>query len=129
MKYTYKKMMIIDDNEIDNYIVKVLINTNNIATEILEFDNGQEAIEYLESNKDIEENLPDIILLDIYMPKMDGIQFLEKLGNIDINFEEKCKICVVSSSIDDNHILKTKLYNQVFRYTTKPITAEFLMSL
>lgn len=122
-------MMIIDDNEIDNYIVKVLIDTNNIAEEVIEFDNGKDAIDYFIKNKDIEENMPDLILLDIYMPKMDGIQFMEIFSNLELKFEEKCKICVVSSSIDDNHILKTKLYNKVFKYTSKPITAEFLQTL
>ncbi|OIP46764.1 MAG: response regulator [Flavobacteriaceae bacterium CG_4_10_14_3_um_filter_31_253] len=129
MDYKFKKMMIIDDNEIDNYIVKVLIDTNNIAEEVIEFDNGKDAIDYFIKNKDIEENMPDLILLDIYMPKMDGIQFMEIFSNLELKFEEKCKICVVSSSIDDNHILKTKLYNKVFKYTSKPITAEFLQTL
>ncbi|NCT11103.1 MAG: response regulator, partial [Flavobacteriia bacterium] len=111
------------------YIVKVLIDTNNIAEEVIEFDNGKDAIDYFIKNKDIEENMPDLILLDIYMPKMDGIQFMEIFSNLELKFEEKCKICVVSSSIDDNHILKTKLYNKVFKYTSKPITAEFLQTL
>lgn len=129
MDYKFKKMMIIDDNEIDNYIVKVLIDNNNIAEEVIEFDNGMDAIDYFIKNKDVEENMPDLILLDIYMPKMDGIQFMEIFSNLKLKFEEKCKICVVSSSIDDNHILKTKLYNKVFKYTSKPITAEFLLNL
>lgn len=129
MSYKFKKMMIIDDNEIDNYIVKVLIDINKIAEEVIEFDNGMDAIDYFMKNKDVEENMPDLILLDIYMPKMDGIQFMEIFSNLKLKFEDKCKICVVSSSIDDNHILKTKLYNKVFKYTTKPITADFLLTL
>ena len=56
MSAKYNKIMIVDDNEIDNYIVKVLLKNNNIASEILEFDSGIKAIEYLEINKNTPEN-------------------------------------------------------------------------
>jgi CheY-like chemotaxis protein len=121
--------MIIDDSEIDNYIVKVLINNNNIAQEILEFNNGMEAIEYLETNSSIPENLPEVILLDIYMPMMDGFEFMKTLNEMELDFVKNCKICIVSSSIDNNDVLRTKLNKNVFNYVSKPITAEFLSSL
>lgn len=129
MSAKYKKIMIIDDNEIDNYIVKMLIKNNKIAEEILEFDNGLKAISYLDSNKDTKENLPEVILLDIYMPLMDGFQFMEKFNEIESDFTRKCKICIVSSSIDHNDIFKTKLDGNVFQFVTKPITPEILKSL
>ena len=129
MRFKYKKIMIIDDDAIDNYLVNVLIKTNQIAETVLEFDNGKKAIEYLEMNKNLDENLPEIILLDIYMPRMNGMEFMEKLDEKGINLDKKCKICVVSSSISDNDILRTKLNSNVFKYTTKPITPEFLLSL
>tara|TARA_R110002072_G_scaffold39213_1_gene112810 strand:- start:30 stop:419 length:390 start_codon:yes stop_codon:yes gene_type:complete len=129
MSFKYKKIMIIDDDAIDNYLVKVLINTNNIAETTLEFDNGEKALEYLVSNKNNPDNLPEIILLDIYMPRMNGLEFIEKLDEMQLECGKKCKICVVSSSIDDNDILRTKLNSNVFKFTTKPITPEFLSSL
>jgi CheY-like chemotaxis protein len=121
--------MILDDDDIDNYLVKVLIKNNKIAKDILEFNSGLEAIKYLEKNKDVEINLPEVILLDLYMPLMDGIEFMEALETLKLNFANKCKICVVSSSVDDNDILKTKKSNNIFSYTTKPITLDFLLSL
>lgn len=129
MSYKYKKIMIIDDDAIDNYLVNVLIKANNIAETILEYDNGEKALEYLNENRNNHENLPEIILLDIYMPRMDGIEFIDKLDELDIQCGKKCKICVVSSSINDNDILRTKLNTNVYKYTTKPITPEFLLSL
>lgn len=129
MNAKYKKIMIIDDNEVDNYIVKVLLKNNNIADEILEFDNGIKALEYLEINKDNQNNLPEIILLDIYMPIIDGFQFMDMLKKIDSSFIDHCKICIISSSIDNNDILKSKLNNSIFTYVTKPISNEFLLSL
>lgn len=120
--------MIIDDDEIDNYLTKTLINNNNYAKEILEFSNGADAFDYLEKNKENKSKLPELILLDLHMPKMDGIEFLDKLSTISNNFLEGI-VCVVSSSVDDNAILKSKLNNYVSLYTKKPITVEFLNSL
>lgn len=129
MSFKYKIIMIIDDDAIDNYLVKVLISANNIAETILEFDNGEKALEYLFLNKNNHENLPEIILLDIYMPRMNGIEFIEKLDEMQLQFGEKCKICAVSSSINDNDILRTKLNANVYKYTTKPISPEFLLTI
>ena len=66
MSFKYKTILIVDDDAIDNYLVNVLIKTNNIAETILEFDNGEKAIEYLHNNKNNHDNLPEIILLDIF---------------------------------------------------------------
>ena len=129
MSAKYKKIMIIDDNEIDNYIVRVLLKNNNIANEILDFDSGLKAIDYLELNKNNPENLPEIILLDIYMPLMDGFQFMEQFDKIESVHVHQCKVCVVSSSIDNNDILKTKLNKNIFTFVTKPISTAFLLSL
>ena len=105
MSFKYKTIMIIDDDAIDNYLVNVLIKTNNIAETILEFDNGEKAIEYLQINRDFHDNLPEIILLDIYMPRMNGIEFIDKLDELDIKCGKKCKICVVSSSFSARRII------------------------
>ncbi|UAM99430.1 response regulator [Polaribacter litorisediminis] len=129
MDFKYNKIMIIDDDEIDNYLVKVLIKNNKIAEQILEFNSGLDAIKYLEENKEIEENLPEVILLDLYMPLMDGMEFVKAFDSLNLNVSGKCKICVVSGSVDDNDILKTKNTNNIFSYTTKPITVDFLESL
>lgn len=129
MNCKYKNIMILDDDEIDNYLVKVLIKNNKIAENILEFNSGLEAIEYLAAHKDTKANLPEVILLDIHMPKMNGIEFMEAFDALKLNFDKKCKICVVSSSVNDSDILKTKRNNNIFSYVTKPITADFLFTL
>ncbi len=125
----YNKILIIDDNYIDNYITSAIIKKNNLANDLVEFDNGLKAIEYLEQNKDNDEELPDLILLDLYMPLMDGFEFLNLFEKIDFTSTKKCKICIVSSSIDDNDIIKAKLDKNIYTFISKPLTAELLSLL
>lgn len=125
----YNKILIIDDNYVDNYITSAIIKKNNLANNLVEFDNGLKAIEYLEKNKDNDQELPDLILLDLYMPLMDGFEFLNFFEKIDSTSIKKCKICIVSSSIDDNDIIKAKLDKNIYTFISKPLTAELLYSL
>lgn len=125
----YNKILLIDDNYIDNYITSAIIKKNNLTNNLVEFDNGLKAIEYLEKNKDNDQELPDLILLDIYMPLMDGFEFLNFFEKIDPAITKKCKICIVSSSIDDNDIIKARLNKNIYTFISKPITAELLNSL
>lgn len=129
MEPRYEKIMIIDDNYIDNYITSALIKNNNLTNDLLEFDSGLKAIEYLQKNKENIQELPNLILLDIYMPLMDGFEFLDLLKKIDSEHITNCKICIVSSSIDDNDIIKARLYNSIYTFISKPLTAEILCSL
>lgn len=129
MDTKYNKIMIIDDNEIDRYISIAILRNNNFSKDILEFDGGLKAIEYLENNKDHLDQLPDIIFLDLYMPLVDGFQFMELYEKIEFGSEKKCKIYMVSSSIDDEDILRTKSNENFTAFLSKPITAEFLNSL
>jgi CheY-like chemotaxis protein len=129
MEPKYNKIMIIDDNDIDNYITSTLIKNNNFTNDLLEFDSGLKAIEYLEKNKNNDQELPDLILLDIYMPLMDGFEFLHFFEKIDPAITKKCRICIVSSSIDDNDIVKARLDKNIYTFISKPLTAELLYSL
>ncbi|WNH12456.1 response regulator [Thalassobellus suaedae] len=122
-------IMIIDDNEFDLYITSRLILSNHLADEVLEFDSGQLAINYLELNKDNLLKLPRLIFLDIYMPLMNGFQFIEQFKLLPTKVKDYCKICIVSSTVDDKYIYKAKVEENINLFTSKPITVDYIKSV
>jgi len=73
------KVLLIEDNLIEIMKMKRTISLLKLDHTIQEAKNGEEALEVLEDRS----NLPDLILLDLNMPKMSGIEFLNILKNTD----------------------------------------------
>lgn len=120
IKLTY----LIDDDEIYIFTTKKLINKIDFCEEIAVFQNGKEAIEAIKFTLRNKNELPDVILLDLNMPIMDGWQFLDEF--IRIKSEKQIKIYIVSSSVDPSDIERAKTYNMVSNYIVKPISREKL---
>lgn len=128
MLQNIKKIMIVDDNEFDCYITSKLIMSHDDSIEIMEFNSSLTAIQYLEEYQDDLEKLPKLIFLDIYMPILDGFEFIEKFNTLSDTVKSFAKICVLSTTVDDFYIHKAKENENIF-FTSKPITMEFIQSL
>jgi len=115
---------IIDDDEIFIYGTKKLMQLTDFCNGFLIFHNGAEAINYLKPVIEKGEKAPDVILLDLNMPVMDGWQFLDEF--IKIPNTKKITIYVVTSSIDKRDIERVKEYDAVSNYLIKPISTEQL---
>lgn len=123
-----KSIMIIDDNEFDCYITSKLINSYDDTIDIMEFNSSVTALQYLQEFQNDTKKLPNLIFLDIYMPLMDGFEFIEHFNQFSKVLTDYTKICIVSSTIDDYYINKAKLDANVL-FTSKPISKEFIASL
>lgn len=122
LKPDFERIMIIDDNHIDLYIFSKLITKNNFCEKILQYNSAKNALNYILENQENNSLMPQIIFLDIYMPEMDGFEFLEEYQKLYSNSTPYCKVIMVSSSIDDSDILRAKLDKNVALFATKPIT-------
>jgi CheY-like chemotaxis protein len=115
---------IIDDDKIFVFVLKKILKKNENFDEVLDFKNGEEVLDLL-SNKD--NALPNIILLDINMPVIDGWQFLEEIEKLPN--KEKLNVFIMSSSIDTNDIEKSKSFSTVKDFISKPINNDKLNKL
>ena len=128
-KSKYKFTLLIDDNEIDNYINKQIIKTTNFSEEIIVHQSAQEGLEFLKSLLDKKADLPDIIFLDIMMPVMDGFEFLLEFEKLSGQIKDKCKVIMLSSSESFKDLNRANSNKFVYKFLNKPLSAAVLAAI
>jgi CheY-like chemotaxis protein len=121
-----QSICIVDDDEVYIFIVKKIIEINELADHVLTFSDGEKAYNFIKENKGKPNFLPDIILLDINMPIMDGFQFIEEYIKLKHEINKEIGIYMVTSSVDPIDLEKSKKYTDIKGFITKPISAEVL---
>jgi CheY-like chemotaxis protein len=116
---------LIDDDKVYQFTSKMLLEATQLTSRITTFFNGQEAIDFFmdPENQQID-ILPDVIFLDINMPVMNGWNFLESFEKIFYTLPKKIIIYVVSSSVDESDMERSKSFVSVTDYVIKPINKE-----
>ncbi|HYG38542.1 MAG TPA: response regulator [Cytophagales bacterium] len=119
-------VMLVDDNDTDNFISKRIIEITKFAKRIEIKNSGKSALEYLEKNRNNISELPDLIFLDINMPIVDGFVFLFEFERFAEAIKNKCKIIILSSSDNKRDIDKIVNNDYVVKFITKPLTENVL---
>ena len=121
-----KSLYVIDDDKIYHFLLKNLFKQNGIQVATSFFLNGYEAIEAIKNGTDTDV-LPDLILLDVNMPIMNGWQFIEEYRKIADTIAKNPVVYMISSSNDEVDINKAKGYSEIVKYyLLKPICKEDL---
>ncbi|HEV7349748.1 response regulator [Telluribacter sp.] len=118
-----KNLLLIDDDEITLKILKLLIVRQHFAENIITRKNGKEGLDYFDelSTQPGADEVPDLILLDINMPVMNGWDFLDDYSQ---RFETKfpnTKVCMLSSTVDPADFQKASNYACVISFVSKPL--------
>ena len=127
MKEKIIKILLVEDDEVDVMNVKRAFKKNNVTNPLYTAGNGIEALEFLNSEyKTNPHDYPRIVLLDLNMPKMGGIEFLRELRNND--HLKNISVFVMTTSNEDND--KIDAYNlNVAGYILKPLSMDQFMSV
>lgn len=124
---TINTICIIDDDPIFRFGTKKLMEKVQASLNFLIYKNGKEAFEDIIYKLKSNTNIPDVILLDLNMPIMDGWQFLDEFATIANT--ERIPIYIVSSSVDSRDIEKAKNYEIVNDYIIKPFSLSVIQDL
>jgi CheY-like chemotaxis protein len=121
---------VIDDDQIYTYIVRRMMEQNNLAFgKTLYFENGKTALDYFTENIDQPDLMPDLILLDLNMPVLDGWEFLDEYVKMLPRIDKKMSLYIVSSSIDDADHSRAKGIQTVSDFIVKPVNTSMLQGI
>jgi len=123
---TVDLVMLVDDNDTDNFISKRIIEITEFAKTVEIKNSGKSALEYLEEHKNNPDKLPNIIFLDINMPIVDGFVFLYEFEKFTDMVKDRCKVIILSSSDNKRDIDKIVNNDHVIKFITKPLTESAL---
>lgn len=126
MKKSLNCIMLIDDDFATNLFHKIVIEEAGCTEKIIEKTGGKEALEYLNNP---ENQMPDLILLDINMPGMNGWEFLEEYKSQFYAKHEERIILMLSTSSAPEDIEKATINPLVKGFCTKPLVKENLSNM
>ena len=122
----FKKVLLVDDDEIVNSINAVIIKHAKFASEVKSINNVPNAIQFLSEAK-VNGNLPDVIFLDLNMPDLDGWDFMDEYEKIGMN--GSTKVIMLTSSISLRDEQKAKSSEKIAAFVSKPLSPELLEQL
>lgn len=123
----YESVLLIDDNEIDNFTNERLISKSNFASRVIIKDFAKDALEMLRNSSP--EELPQLIFLDVMMPVMDGFGFLEEFDKLSQDVKKKCKVVMLSSSESFKDLNRANKNIYVSKFLNKPLTEAVLKAI
>ena len=121
MTTPFKTCLLIDDNYIDNFITRRVLESSNFAEKIIVRQSPMEAIESLRDGS-VD---PDVIFLDIRMPLMSGFEFLHEYDGLEIA-KKGIKIYMLSSSLDPTDMKQSSDNKHITQFIHKPLTVKAL---
>ena len=122
-------LCVVEDNELDQRIIKLNLIKYPVFKHTIYFYDGQPLLKYLQENKNDRSNLPDVLLLDLKMPHVDGWKVLDALQVLYPMLCKQIAVYIISASIIPKEINKALSYPFVSDFIAKPLTKDILTAI
>ena len=122
---TFARVYLVDDEKFDRLLYKRVIDRAGMARALELFVDGEDALEAVRAAS----TLPDLILLDINMPRMNGFEFLQAVDAQLAAADPPCIVAILSTSQDPKDKDRARQFRSVRHFFTKPLRPEFLMQI
>ena len=126
MKRKLNCILLVDDDNDDNVFHQIILEEMNVANNIEVVVNGLEALAYLKKEN---QTPPELIFLDINMPKMNGWEFLTQYKNLDVKQKARVLIMILSTSANPDDIKRAREIEEVTGFQTKPLSKEMMIGI
>lgn len=124
-----KELVVIDDDPINNFICKKMMEEIGGDFTIRSFESAAEGLQYLMAQSEHEDGYPTHIMLDLNMPQYDGWEFLLDYERLNLHHKHHACLYVVSSTIMKDEIERVKKLSFVTDFISKPMTTYKLKKL
>lgn len=121
-------ILLVDDNQTTTFLHQQLINKLNLADKILIARNGRLALEMIDQYYAAEKEYPELILLDIKMPVMDGFEFFKNFQQLAPEKRNAMKVVILTTSLISKDLERAKEIG-IEHYINKPLTAQKLYDI
>jgi CheY-like chemotaxis protein len=119
-------ILLVDDDNVYHVVTSMLIKRLPFDVESSKAMDGREAIDLIKADLN---NPPDLILLDLNMPVMNGWEFLDEIDNFKSQMSRQPVICILSSTIAPDDIERSMSYASVHSFISKPLLKNDMIEL
>jgi len=122
-------IMMIDDDPATNYLHQLIVKKSNLFEKQETFSSAQEALDHINEINNTTKAFPEIILLDINMPAINGWEFIEQFENMKKVMSLHTIIVMLTTSINPKDKIKSLTYESVKKFENKPLSVEKLIDI